>query len=121
MIRGNHCLFNYVADFLTTELFILTLSRFLARRRHVKITACGNGRNFIGGEFELRALVDEFDSKIITQDLNSKNITWKFNPTLSPLTGVYKIREVSITCNIHGKNIYRRNLANIFIRSRIHP
>ena len=67
MVRGNHCLFNYVADYLTTELFILTLSRLFARKRHVKITASYNGRNFIGGEFELRAL-------------NSDNITWKFNP-----------------------------------------
>ena len=76
-----------VADNLTTESFILALSRFIARRGHVKIITSDNGSNFMGGEYELRALVKDLDNKRITQHLNSKNITWKFNPPLSPWMG----------------------------------
>ena len=46
-----------VADNLTTEPFILALSWFIATRGHVKVIICGNGRNFVDGECELRALV----------------------------------------------------------------
>ena len=76
-----------VADNLTTELFILGLSWFIARRGHVKIKTSDNGSNFIGGEYELRALVNNLDKKRIVQHLNSKNITWKFNSLLSPWMG----------------------------------
>ena len=73
-----------LVDSLTTESFILALSRFIARRGHVKIITSENGNNFIGGEYKLRALVKDLDNKKITQHLNSKNIAWKFNPPLSP-------------------------------------
>ena len=76
-----------VADNLTTESFILALSRFIARRGHVKSITSDYGSNFIGGEYELRALVKDLDNKRITQYLNSKKITWKFNPPLSPWMG----------------------------------
>ena len=46
-----------------------------------------NGSNFIGGEYELRALVKDLENERIAQHLNSKNITWKFNPPLSPQMG----------------------------------
>ena len=46
-----------VADNLTTESFILALSRFFTRRGYVKIIKSDNGSNFIGGEYELRALI----------------------------------------------------------------
>ena len=59
----------------------------MARKGHVKIITSDNGSNFIGGEYELRALVKDLDNKRITQHLNSKNITWKFNPPLSPWMG----------------------------------
>ena len=75
------------ADNLTTESFILPLSRFIARRGHVKIMTSDNGINFIGGKSELRVVVKELDNKRITQHLNSKNVTWKFNPPLTPWIG----------------------------------
>ena len=59
----------------TTESFKLALSRFIARRGHVKIVISDNGSNFIDGKCELRSLVKELDNKKITQRLNSKNIT----------------------------------------------
>ena len=66
-----------VADNLTTELFILALSQLFARRRDVKIITFDNGGNFIiGGEFELRASVDELDNKRITHQ-----------PTPQPMDG----------------------------------
>ena len=76
-----------IADNLTTESFILALSRFIARRGHVKIITSDNGSNFIGGEYELGAIAKDLDNKRITQHLNSKNITWTFNPPLSPWMG----------------------------------
>ena len=50
---------------------------------HVKTIIYDNGSNFVGGKSELRTLVKELDNKNITQHLNSKNIMWKFNPSLS--------------------------------------
>ena len=76
-----------VADNLTTESFILALSRFIARKGHVKIIISDNGSNFISREYELRALVKDLDNKRITHHLDSKNITWKFNAPLSPWMG----------------------------------
>ena len=76
-----------VADNLTTESFILDPSRFIARRGHIKIITSNNGSNLIGGEYELRALVKNLDNKRTTHNLNSKNITWKFNPPLSAWMG----------------------------------
>ena len=51
------------ADNLTTESFILALSRYMARRGHVKIITSDNGSNFIGGEYELRVLFKDLDKK----------------------------------------------------------
>ena len=76
-----------VADNLTTELVILALSWFIPRRGPAKIITSDNGSNFIVGEYELRALVNNLDNKSIAQHLNSRNITWKFNPLLSPWMG----------------------------------
>lgn len=42
-----------------------------------------DGKNFVGGESELRALVTELDNNRMTQLLNSKSITWKPNPPLT--------------------------------------
>ena len=66
------------------RIFILALSQFIERRGHIKITTFNIGSNFAGGEYELRALIKDLNNKRITQHLNSKNITWKFNPPLSP-------------------------------------
>ena len=61
------------------ELFILNLSWFIARRGQAKIVVSDIGSNFIVGKYQLRALEKDLDRKRITQHLNSKNITWKFN------------------------------------------
>ena len=76
-----------IAYNLAAESFILALSEFIRRRGHVKIMTSDNGSNFIGGEYELRASLKDLDNKRITQDLNSKTITWKFNPLLCLLMG----------------------------------
>ena len=69
------------------QALILALSQFIARRGLVKIITSDDRSNFIGGEYELRALVKDLDNKRITQHLNSKNIKWKFKPALSPWMG----------------------------------
>ena len=42
-----------VAYNVTIESLILALSRFIARRRHLKIIIYDNGSNFVDGESEL--------------------------------------------------------------------
>ena len=66
------------------EPFILNLKRFIARRGQAKIVISDVGSNFIAGKYELISLEKDLDSKRITQHLNSKNITWKFNLPHSP-------------------------------------
>ena len=69
-----------VADNLATESFLIALGWFIARRGHETIIIPDNGSNFIIGESKLTVIGKELDNKRVTQHLNSKNITCKFNP-----------------------------------------
>ena len=65
---------------LDTPGFLLAFSRMVARRgKPTKVTS-DNGSNFIGGESELRALVEELDDVAITNEMSNQGIEWDFNP-----------------------------------------
>ena len=64
---------------LSTEAFITTLKRFIARRGRPKAIYSENGTNFIGAYKELRRLItsEEYNEKIATH-LQQDNIEWHF-------------------------------------------
>jgi len=76
-----------VANDLSTDCFISALSRFLSRRGHVKTIITDNGTNFVGANVELKNSIKQLCTTTICNYLTPKQITWKFNPPLSPWMG----------------------------------
>lgn len=76
---------------LSTECFLLTLKRFIARRGNPAIIYSDNAKNFLGSRNKLKELYDFFKSKENSktiEDFLSKNETkWKFIPPQSPHWG----------------------------------
>ena len=52
-----------IAGDLSSDSFILSLRRFIARRGNVKNIRSDNGTNFIGAEKELKAAINEIDKE----------------------------------------------------------
>ena len=69
-----------IARSLKTDLFLLALSRFIARRGQVSNIHSDNGSNFTSGERELRDAVLEWNQEKIHNSLMQKNIKWSFSP-----------------------------------------
>ena len=73
-----------LAGGLSTDLFILALKRFSARRGQPKVMYSDNGSNFRGAEKELGDLFSKTDFDKVSKTLTNYNINWKFIPPLSP-------------------------------------
>ncbi|XP_008190207.1 uncharacterized protein LOC103312011 [Acyrthosiphon pisum] len=73
---------------LTTEDFLATLSRFMARRGQISVLYSDNGKNFVGAD---RALQSQFKAhkkdKAINDYLSINAIQWKFIPAAAPHFG----------------------------------
>lgn len=69
-----------VASSLDTDSCIHALRRFIARRGQVRLMRSDNGTNFVGTERELREAVQALNNAKIQDTLQSKGITWVFNP-----------------------------------------
>ena len=76
-VRAVHLEVSYLLD---TDSFILALRRFIARRGQVKEIRSDNGTNFIGGEKELRVMIECWNQAKIHDALLQKGIKWVFNP-----------------------------------------
>ena len=72
---------------LSTNSFLLSLIRFMARRRKPKAIWTDNGTNFIGAEREPSILLKDLNQAEIENSLINKGVTWKFNPPSSPWMG----------------------------------
>lgn len=76
---------------LSTEAFLLTLKRFVARRGNPAVIYSDNATNFVGSRNHLKELHDFFKNKAYTnaiEDFLSSNETqWKFIPPRSPHWG----------------------------------
>ncbi|XP_076546700.1 uncharacterized protein LOC143305767 [Osmia lignaria lignaria] len=76
---------------LTTEGFLGAFRRFIGRRAIPTHVYSDNGTNFVGANNQLRELYALFGSDQFKGQVNefavSKNITWHFNPPLSPHFG----------------------------------
>ena len=69
-----------VAHSLTTESFIMSLLRFIARHGTPTDMYSDNGTNFVGANRELKELVNGWNQKKINDTLLSKEIQWHFQP-----------------------------------------
>ena len=72
---------------LTTDSFLLTLIRLMARRGKPKAIWTDNSTNFIGAKRELSILLKDLNQTKIENSLINKGVTWKLNPTSSPWMG----------------------------------
>ena len=86
-----------ISNDLSTDSFILSLKRFIARRVQVKRLMSDNGTNFIGAERELRETLNGIDQNRITNFLSQHSIDWKFNPPSSPwMGGIWEALIISV-------------------------
>ena len=76
---------------LSTEAFLLTLKRFIARRGNPSVIYSDNASNFLGAKNQLKELHDFFQKNETRESVKnfatSCQITWKFIPPRSPHHG----------------------------------
>ena len=72
---------------MTTDSFLMTLRRFIARRGEPDIIWCDNGSNFVRVGKELKQALQNVKHDFITKELALRNIEWKFIPPISPRMG----------------------------------
>ena len=76
---------------LTSEAFVASLRRFIARRGYPSLIWSDNGTNFVGANRELKEpnkFVKQQENKgIISEFCSSQNIEWRFIPEHSPHFG----------------------------------
>lgn len=76
---------------LTSESFIATLRRFIARRGHPSLIWSDNGTNFVGANRELRELYEFLAQQktegTISEFCTARNVEWRFIPERGPNFG----------------------------------
>ncbi|GFY52787.1 integrase catalytic domain-containing protein [Trichonephila inaurata madagascariensis] len=88
---------------LSTEAFLLSLRRFIARKGRPRIIYSDNGTNFRGAQGELNGIDWEKILKLTT----IQRIVWKFNPPTAAWWGGWSERLVRVL-----KELLRRTLGN---------
>ncbi|GFV61685.1 integrase catalytic domain-containing protein [Trichonephila clavipes] len=78
--------FELVSD-LTTQTFIASLKRFIARRGRPSLIFSDNGKTFIGANAELKRLLVINPDPELAGFLVDENINWKFLPPRAPNFG----------------------------------
>ena len=68
---------------MTTDSFLMTLWRFIARRGNPDIFWCDNGSNFISVEKEPKQALQNVRHDFVAKELALWNIEWKFIPPIS--------------------------------------
>ena len=76
-----------IAGDMSADSFSLALRRFVSRQGPIDIIRSDNDTNFIGPKREWRNALKELDQTLISTELNSYRIEWKFNAPSSPWTG----------------------------------
>ena len=61
---------------MTTDSFLITLRRFIARRGEPDIIWCDNGSNFVGVGKELKQALQNVKHDFIAKELALRNIEW---------------------------------------------
>ena len=81
MMRAVHI---ELAQDASTNTSIMTLHRFLSRRRNAQVIRSDNGTNFVGANKELELCVRQLDQARIIRCVGQNEITWICNPPVSP-------------------------------------
>jgi hypothetical protein len=76
-----------MAEGLDTDSFLSALARFTSRRGSIRKMYCDNGKNFIGGQAELKALVQNLDQEQIQDYAARAGFDWAFSPADAPHFG----------------------------------
>ncbi|XP_066023399.1 uncharacterized protein [Pocillopora verrucosa] len=99
-----------VCHSLDTDSFIHALRRFIARRGQVKEIRSDNGSNFVGGERELRVMIDSWNQAKIHDALLQKSIKWVFNPPGASRHGGVWERLIRSTRKVLGALVKEQSL-----------
>ena len=86
-----------LAGDLSTDSFLLALTRFMSRRGNPTTITSDNGTNFVGAEKEIKENIKKWNVNKINVKLQNMNVNWKFNPPLSPWMGGAMESMVKIT------------------------
>ena len=73
-----------LASDLSTDIFILALRYFIARRGKRKEILSDNGTNFIGVDRDLHQGIEDLNQSKIQSLMSNCGIAWEFNPFVSP-------------------------------------
>ncbi len=82
-----HCCHLEMVWSLESDGFLQALTRMAARRGWPRDMVSDNGTNFVGGNNELRELVDQIDKAKVESLTSNKGINWHWNPPASPPFG----------------------------------
>jgi len=76
---------------MSTDSFVDSLRRFIARRGKPEIIRSDNGTNFTSGEKEIREAILQWNQRNIHEFLVQQNVQWIFNPPMaSHMGGVWE-------------------------------
>jgi len=108
-----------VAGDMSTDSFLLTLRRFIARRGKPQTIYSDNGTNFVGAEVELKKALKLLNQSNVNNYLLERNIKWKFNPPSSPWMGgawesIVKLAKRALKTVTNSRAIYDENLVTFF-------
>jgi len=108
-----------VAGDMSTDSFLLTLRRFIARRGKPQTIYSDNCTNFVGAEVELRKALNLLNQSNLNNYLLERNIKWKFNPPSSPWMGgasesIVKLAKRPLKTVTNERAIYDENLVTFF-------
>ncbi len=67
-------------DDMSTNSFLLAITRFLARRPTPAIIISDNGTNLVGAHNEMQRSINEWNQEKVNEFLEQKQIIWKFQP-----------------------------------------
>lgn len=99
---------------MTTEAFLSTLRRFVARRGICSTMISDNGTNFVGAARELKELYAflESEKQTISDHLAQQRIDWKFIPARAPHFG--GLWEAAVKCTKKHLNTVTKGLVFTF-------
>ena len=76
-----------IAHSIDTNLCVMGIERFIARRGMPLVICSDNGTNFVGTEKELLLCFLNLDKQKIASELAQRGVKWKFNPPGAPHHG----------------------------------
>ena len=109
---------------MTTDSFLMTLRRFIARRGEPDIIQCGNGSKFVDVEKELKKAVQKVKHHLIAKELTSRNIEWKFIAPIKAWVGgtwkiMVKLTKRSLKTVNNDRPMYKEVLRTFLVEANV--